>query len=58
MKRFAAVVGVVAVIALAAMGFAVKAQKAAEIAQQEALDAKDNLRINSRKSRSKLFTCL
>jgi WD40 repeat protein len=40
MKRFAAVVGVVAIIALGAMVFAVKAQKKAVIAQDEAVEAK------------------
>ncbi|MDA7931017.1 hypothetical protein N9B34_02105 [Akkermansiaceae bacterium] len=50
MKRFAAVVGVVAVIALGAMVFAVKAQKKAVIAQDEAVEAKENLRINFARS--------
>lgn len=40
MKRFAAVVGVVAIIALGAMIFAVKQQKAAETAQKTAIEAK------------------
>ena len=50
MKRFAAVVGVVAVIALGAMVFAVKAQKKAVVAQQSAIEAKENLRINFARS--------
>ena len=41
MRRFAAVVGVVAIIAVGAMGFAVKQQKAAELAQNEAVEAKE-----------------
>ena len=40
MKRFAAVVGVVAIIALGAMIFAVKAQKKAVVAQKSAIEAK------------------
>jgi WD40 repeat protein len=40
MKRFASVVGIVAVIALGAMVFAVKQQKAAETAQKTAIEAK------------------
>lgn len=50
MKRFAAVVGVVAVIALGAMVFAVKAQKKAVVAQESAIEAKENLRINFARS--------
>ena len=50
MKRFAAIVGVVAIIALGAMGFAVKAQKKAVIAQESAIEAKENLRINFARS--------
>ena len=41
MKRFAVVVGVVAVIALGAMGFAVNQQKIAETAQNEAVTAQN-----------------
>ena len=40
MKRFAAVVGVVAIIALGAMVFAVKQQKVAETAQKTAIAAR------------------
>lgn len=50
MKRFAAVVGAVAIIALGAMVFAVKAQKKAVIAQESAIEAKENLRINFARS--------
>ncbi len=50
MKRFAAVVGVVAIIALGAMIFAVNAQKKAIIAQKGAVEAKENLRINFARS--------
>ncbi|MDA7650066.1 hypothetical protein N8599_01050, partial [Verrucomicrobiales bacterium] len=44
MKRFAAIVGVVAIIALGAMIFAVKAQKKAVVAQSDAIKAKETLR--------------
>ncbi|MDB4550181.1 ATP-binding protein, partial [Akkermansiaceae bacterium] len=50
MKRFAAVVGVVAIIALGAMVFAVQAQKKAVVAQESAIEAKENLRINFARS--------
>ncbi len=50
MKRFAAAVGIVAIIALGAMVFAVKAQKKAVVAQESAIEAKENLRINFARS--------
>ncbi|MGB1760591.1 MAG: ATP-binding protein, partial [Verrucomicrobiales bacterium] len=50
MKRFAAVVGFVAIIAVVATIFAFNAQKKAVMAQNTAIEAKENLRINFARS--------